>query len=154
MSKVIFTKELLEKNVVGCFSISELCRRIGLAPVGANISRVRQKLIEFEVDFSHIVGQGWNIKGHPKFGNTGTPIEEVLVENSSYKSSGLRDRLINLGLKQNKCECCGITEWNGKPIRIQLHHINGNHNDNRLENLMMLCPNCHSQTHNFCKWKR
>jgi len=152
--KVIITKELLEKNIVGCFSISELCRKIGLAPVGANIGRIRDKLDQFGIDRSFIVGQGWNIKGHPNYGGKAEPIENILVENSSYKGSGLRDRLINLGIKENKCECCGITEWQGKPIRIQLHHINGIHNDNRLENLMMLCPNCHSQTHNFCHWNK
>ncbi|WP_442911560.1 HNH endonuclease [Lachnospira sp.] len=48
---------------------------------------------------------------------------------------------------------CGISEWLGNPITIQLHHINGDREDNRLENLIMLCPNCHSQTHNFCKRK-
>ncbi|MGM9530406.1 HNH endonuclease [Intestinibacter sp.] len=52
--------------------------------------------------------------------------------------------MINLGLKENKCEECGITEWRGKPITIQLHHINGDRSDNRVENLRMLCPNCHS----------
>lgn len=52
--------------------------------------------------------------------------------------------------KENKCECCGITEWNNKPIVMQLHHIDGNPNNNKLENLQLLCPNCHSQTENFC----
>ena len=46
--------------------------------------------------------------------------------------------------------CCGITEWNNKPIVLQLHHIDGNHNNNNLENLQLLCPNCHSQTENYC----
>lgn len=77
------------------------------------------------------------------------PLEKVLTENSSYNRSRLRERLIEEGLKEYKCECCGITEWLGKPISLQLHHLNGIRNDNRINNLQILCPNCHSQTENF-----
>ena len=63
----------------------------------------------------------------------------------------IKGKLIREGLKENKCEICGlINEWNGKPLVLQLHHINGNHTDNRLENLQILCPNCHSQTDTYC----
>ena len=57
--------------------------------------------------------------------------------------------MYKLGLKENRCEICGITEWQGKSIQCELHHINGNPTDNRIENLQILCPNCHSQTDNF-----
>lgn len=88
-------------------------------------------------------------------------IEEILVEDSNYQSSKLKKRLIDAGLKEHKCEICGnIGEWQGKPLTLQVHHINGNHRDNRIENLQILCPNCHSQTdnhsikknmqHNYC----
>ena len=71
-----------------------------------------------------------------------------LVENS-YPNTKIRKPLLEFGLKENKCEICGISEWNGNPLTCQLHHINGNRTDNRLENLQMLCPNCHSQTENY-----
>lgn len=77
------------------------------------------------------------------------PLSEILVEHCSYNTSRLRSRLIKEGLKEEKCECCGITEWQGKPLNFELHHINGVHTDNRIENLQILCPNCHSQTENF-----
>lgn len=77
------------------------------------------------------------------------PLEQILVEESNYNRSKLRERLIEEGLKKCQCEICGITEWLGKPISLQLHHLNGIHNDNRLSNLQILCPNCHSQTDNF-----
>lgn len=77
------------------------------------------------------------------------PLEKVLTEDSNYNRTKLKDRLISSGIKEYKCECCGITEWLNKPISLQLHHLNGINNDNRLENLQLLCPNCHSQTDNF-----
>ena len=61
----------------------------------------------------------------------------------------LKLRLIAAGLKSSRCEQCGLTEWRGRPLSIALHHANGNGKDNRLENLIFLCPNCHSQTASF-----
>lgn len=81
--------------------------------------------------------------------NSSLPLEQILIKDSEYNRTKLKKRLIREGLKKYKCECCGITEWNNKPISLQLHHINGVHNDNRLSNLQLLCPNCHSQTENF-----
>lgn len=77
------------------------------------------------------------------------PLEEILVEDSNYNRSRLRERLIEEGVKEHKCEICGITEWLEQPIICELHHINGDSTDNRIENLQILCPNCHSQTDNF-----
>lgn len=61
----------------------------------------------------------------------------------------IRNRLLSEGIKEHKCECCGLTEWLGHPISLELHHLNGIHTDNRLENLQVLCPNCHAQTDNY-----
>lgn len=63
---------------------------------------------------------------------------------SSIKSCKLKDKLVRDGIKENKCELCGISEWFGIPLVLELHHKNGNHYDNNLDNLMILCPNCHS----------
>lgn len=57
--------------------------------------------------------------------------------------------LVKNGYKENKCEICGITEWLGKPISFELHHIDGDRQNNKLSNLKMLCPNCHAQTDNY-----
>ena len=78
------------------------------------------------------------------------PLHKILIENSSYENmSRLKIRLIAEKIKENKCEECGITEWNNKPLTLQIHHINGIHNDHRINNLKLLCPNCHSQTENY-----
>ena len=86
---------------------------------------------------------------HYEQNNIALSLEKILIKDSEYNRTKLKARLVKEGLKEYKCECCGITKWNSKPITLQLHHINGIHNDNRLSNLQLLCPNCHSQTDNF-----
>lgn len=76
-------------------------------------------------------------------------IADVLSNKVPYQTFKLKLRLFKEGLKENKCECCGISEWNGKPLNCELHHIDGNNANNNLDNLIILCPNCHSQTENF-----
>lgn len=75
------------------------------------------------------------------------PIEELLVvARTKTNRVHLKNRLIAEGHKQNRCERCGVTEWLGRPLSLEIHHKNGDPNDNRLPNLSILCPNCHSQT--------
>lgn len=79
-----------------------------------------------------------------------TPLCELLVEESESERGHLKKRLLKEGLLRNECyECGALPIWNGKPLTIQLEHINGTNNDNRIENLSMLCPNCHSQTDTY-----
>ena len=74
------------------------------------------------------------------------PLNQVLVENSSYARHHVKRRIIKEKLLEYKCQCCGLgDEWNGKPIVLQLDHINGVNNDHRIENLRFVCPNCHTQ---------
>ena len=147
MKKVQYTKELLEENVKDCYSFAELCRRLGLKPEGSNPKTVRKKMDEFGVNYSHFTGKAWNKNpDNPVYQGKFLP---NLCEHSSLSSSHLKTTVFRLGLKENKCEICGITEWQGKSIQCELHHINGDPTDNRIENLQILCPNCHSQTDNF-----
>ena len=78
-----------------------------------------------------------------------TPISELLVAGTYRGRHNLKLRLISGGLKASRCERCGIESWQGHPLTLALHHVNGQRDDNRLENLELLCPNCHSQTENF-----
>jgi hypothetical protein len=77
------------------------------------------------------------------------PLEDLLVVGRRTGRGHLKKRLIDAGLKENRCEICGITTWMGKQVNMQLHHINGDGSDNRLENIQFLCGNCHSQTDTY-----
>lgn len=147
MKKVKYTKELLEEAVKNCYSFAELCRRLGLCPEGSNPKTLRKKMDEFKVDYSHFTGRAWN--KNPNNPIYRTKYEPSLCEHSSLSSSNVKALVYRLGLKENKCECCGLSEWLGNPLICEIHHINGDSTDNRVENLQILCPNCHSQTDNF-----
>jgi Zn finger protein HypA/HybF involved in hydrogenase expression len=76
-------------------------------------------------------------------------LKDILVKNSNYESHKLKLRLIEEGIKENKCEKCGLTKWMNVDLSLQLHHIDGDHHNNELDNLQILCPNCHSITDNY-----
>jgi hypothetical protein len=78
-----------------------------------------------------------------------TPLEELLVAGRRRQRGHIKMRLLGAGLKDNRCEECGIREWKDLPLSMALHHRNGDGTDNRLENLQLLCPNCHAQTSNY-----
>lgn len=67
------------------------------------------------------------------------------IKNTNIKSYRLKYKLLDEGLKEYQCEYCGLSEWNNLPIPLELHHIDGNHHNNELSNLMLVCPNCHYQ---------
>lgn len=100
--------------------------------------------------------QGGKGKAKPKSdGNGKIPLLEILDgKHPQYQTFKLKLRLIDAGLKENKCECCGIDSWNGSQIKCELDHIDGDRTNHRLHNLRMLCPNCHSQTDTFRSKKR
>jgi DNA-binding CsgD family transcriptional regulator len=77
------------------------------------------------------------------------PIEQLCAPSVPRGRENLKRRLIAAGLKANRCERCGLSHWRGAPLRMALHHVNGERHDNRLENLELVCPNCHSQTETF-----
>lgn len=90
-----------------------------------------------------------------KLGQTKYKTEDILDgKYPEFSGTRLRKRLIDDGTKENKCEDCGINEWNGKPITCELHHIDGDHTNHRLRNLKILCPNCHSQTDSFSRVRK
>lgn len=142
------TKEEYLEAIKASKSIAQVCRVLGLKCAGGNYKTINDFIKENNVDTTHFTGKGWNVglKFNP---NPPKSLDEILVENSKYQSYKLKNKLLENGLKEHRCECCGNTEWNGKPIPLEVHHINGDNTDNRIENIQILCPNCHAQTDNY-----
>ena len=139
-----YSIEDFKKAVEESFSIAQALTKLGLSPRGGNY-RVFKKFEKlYGIDTSHFTGQG-HLKGKTHKFNT-TPLSEILVKDYEYNSNKLRKRLIIEGLKNHRCECCELSEWLGEPIPLELDHIDGNHYNNMLENLKILCPNCHAKT--------
>lgn len=125
-------------------SIRQVIKHLGLIPAGGNYEQVKYYLHKENIDTSHFKGKGWS-KGKTLKSVYRRKLEDILVKNSRYQSFKLKKRLFKEGLKQPHCEECG---WAKKAkdgrIPLELDHINGDRYDNRLKNLRILCPNCHS----------
>ena len=142
----LLSKEELQSIISESTSFSEVLTKIGLVPSGSNHVQFKKYVEDNNFDISTMVGRA--ILRNNKIGVEKTPME-VFTQNSNMSSTKLKRKLFKYGLKEKKCELCGITEWNGRDLSFELHHINGNRHDNRYENIIILCPNCHSQTDNF-----
>lgn len=134
-----FTDEQLQKFVSTSKSIRELTQKIGYNPdSGNNISTIKEMLKLKQFDTTHFLGQEWNKNNFDytrfKYGN-------------NIKSADALQALI--ALRGHRCECCKLEQWNNQPIPLEVHHIDGNHLNSELNNLQLLCYNCHALTDNF-----
>jgi len=147
-----YTDEQFIAAVKSSFSVAEVLKKLNLAYAGGSYKTFYATVKSRNIDTSHFSGQG-HLKNKTHSWSPKIPLIEILILDSVYSNtSGLRRRLIKEGILENKCSeiDCGITSWKGKVISLHLDHINGNNTDNRLENLRLLCPNCHAQTPTYC----
>ncbi len=153
--KYKYTKEQLEANVKQSTNMRHLLELMGVVPAGGNYKIMYRRLQEWNIDFSHW-GTALQRQGHLKgkthsIHNKTYPLKNILVKDYSggtttYK---LKLRLLKANLLEKKCYNCNLTEWLGNPIPLELEHINGDNRDNRIENLTLLCPNCHAFTSTY-----
>lgn len=138
-------RELIRNN----YCYSDILRCLGLNTSGGSSRDIlKRRIKELNCSTAHFDKTINNNKSGTNF--TGKPLEEILVEDSDYANiQSLKRRLIKKGLLIYKCAKCGIDKWNGLDISLQLHHKDGNNRNNKLDNLELLCPNCHSQTDNY-----
>lgn len=135
-----------EGAVKSSLSIREALGKLGLAPKGGNYKTFNNRVEKLKLDTSHFTGQLWS-KGktlEPK-----RDIQDYLTNKQPIQSHKLRLRLIAEGIFEAKCYKCNNITWLEQPIALELEHINGNHRDNSLANLILLCPNCHAQTDTY-----
>lgn len=153
MPKPTWSDQELITAVANSFTLADVCRTLHLKPVGGNYNTLNRAINRLELSTSHFLGRGWNT-GPNRKGGSRIVLSEILNGNIPYTNSDrLRRRLIAEGIKDSCCETCGNTHWLGQPIPLHLEHMNGDHSDNRLENLMILCPNCHALTPTYCRRK-
>lgn len=147
MPRRLWTDTEFVDAVTTSISVSEVLRKLRLKPAGSNFKTVYVHAERLSVSLTHLKGKSWSKGRRDLKGKPTRALKEILVENSTYTStSSLKSRLIKAGLITNSCYICGITKWLGKPLTLQIDHINGRNLDHRLHNLRILCPNCHAQT--------
>lgn len=141
----------LQEAVAASVTISGVLRRLDLSTSPGNYRTFHTHVRRLNLDTTHFLGQHHG-KGRPNRYAQTWNITEILVRNSPFRGSSkkLKSRLLHEGLLSPVCTRCTIGPWwNEQALTLELDHINGDPFDHRLENLRILCPNCHSQTRTF-----
>ena len=136
----LISKEEFEKLLKESRSWAELAEKLGYSKQGGGtITSLKNAVKEYGLSTEHFLGQSWNKENY----------DYSSFEKGSYKNSGKTTLTPLIKLRGRKCENCGAEEWLGQPINLEVHHIDGDHYNNELSNLQLLCPNCHSYTNNY-----
>ena len=149
-----YTKEFLEPYVKDSNSVRDLLRKLNLKESGGNHHNLKNRIKNLNINIDHFLGQDWR-KGKIFKKIDSDIVQKYFTKDFRYStgtpvSSGrIKFFIFKYNFKEEKCEQCGIVEWNGKKAPLQLHHVDGICTNNELINLQILCANCHAQTDNF-----
>ena len=151
MRQLKYTRQQITDAVRVAFSMRQVLSRLNVAPYGGNYDTLRRSLKRYEIDTSHFVGRAWsrNRELPPR-----RPLDAYLTNSAPIQSYKLKRRLLRARALEPCCYGCHLTRWRDAPIPLELDHINGNNRDNRLENLRLLCPNCHALTPTYRSKRR
>lgn len=141
---------MLENAVVKSFSFRQVAEELGIKARGGNLNYISQRIKHYGICYDHFPSkQGKSWCSGLKLIEKRKPASEYLKANTHISSHKLKCKLVQDGLLKHQCNKCKLTAWLDSPIPIELNHIDGNHLNNTLENLEILCPNCHSLTPNY-----
>jgi hypothetical protein len=143
-----WTKEQLIDAVKSSKKYIEVAQKLGLTNLGSNYYTIKKYIKLYELDISHFMTRK-EICSEARKQISELTNEEIFCVNSIDRKH-IKNRILRDNLIEYKCQRCGITVWEGEKLSLHLDHINGVNNDNRLENLRFLCPNCHSLTDTYC----
>lgn len=143
LSDIEFISLVNESN-----SYKQIFNVFGLCNKGGNSKTLKQRISKLNLNTDHLNASYTKLNELSKL--KVIPLVDILVENSTYDRTRLKRRLITSGILENKCSICDqMPVWNNKPLTLQLDHINGIHNDNRIHNIRIVCPHCHTQTDTY-----
>lgn len=144
MKNTKYTKEFLEPIVKISKSMRDLLSKLDLQCTGGNQTHIKKCLKKHNLDYSHFTGQSWS-KGKtfpPKY-----ELSDYLTNKRYISSNTLKHRLFKEKIFNEKCYSCGLETWLNTKIPLELHHKDNNHLNNSLDNLLIVCPNCHAHLH-------
>jgi len=149
--KLKYTKELLSNAVLESTTVSEVIRKLGLKSAGGTHYHIANKIKLYEIDTSHFTGKRSNLGKSSVNKHTKESFLESLKKDNPQNGSRLLKRLKEFGIKEHCCEKCNNKSWMDEDIPLEVDHIDGDHHNNEITNLRVLCPNCHAQTENYCR---
>jgi hypothetical protein len=153
MNKDRYKKENFIDIIKKSQNITDAINKLGLKPRGNNYLTIKKYISLYNLDISHFVTITPQVLENLKKNRDSRKLslKEILVENRVYNTSSLKKRLFENGLKKNECEMCGQNDiWHGKKISLIIDHIDGRHDNNTLDNLRILCPNCNASLETHC----
>jgi len=135
----------LSAAITASTSMAEVLRRLKIKVAGGNYRTVQRRIADLQLDTRHWLGRG-HLRGQTHNWAKSQPLTSLLRRGSRIGSYHLKRRLLKEGILEPVCAVCRLVEWQGRPIPLELDHVDGDYENNSIINLRLLCPNCHALT--------